>query len=92
MKFIFPKNYDFSSKLFEIVDYSTVFINCLWYLFIFCLLNLIFHSFQLKLFLFIILCFPLFVFSFVGFYHENIIYVFIYLIKYIKSPKYYLYQ
>jgi len=92
MKFIFPKNYDFSNKLFGIIDYSTVLLNIIWYLFIFCLLNLFFINFKIKLFLFIILCFPLLVFSIVGFNHENIIYVFIYLIKYFLSPKYYLYK
>lgn len=92
MKFIFPKNYDFSNKLFGFIDYSTIFINFIWDLFIFCLLNLIFPYFKIKLFLFIIFSFPLLVFSLIGFNHENIMYVLIYLFKYLKSVKYYLYK
>lgn len=92
MKFIFPSNYNFKPKLFGIIDYNTAFFNIIWYLFVFCLVNLIFSSLSVKIFLFIILCFPLFLFSIIGFNHENILYVFYYIIKFILSRKVYLYK
>lgn len=92
MKFIFPQNYNFNNKLLGFIDYSTALLNVIWYVFIFCLLNLIFSSINTKIFLFIILCFPILLFSIVGFNHENIVYVFIYFFKYINRPKIYLYK
>lgn len=91
MKFIFPQNYNFNNKIFGLIDYSTAIINVIWYVFIYCLCNLIFKSLNLKIFIFIILTLPLLLFSIIGFNHENIVYVFSYLIKYIQKPKIYLY-
>ena len=92
MKFIFPQNYNFNSKLFGFIDYSTAIINVVWFVFIFCLVNLIFSSTDIKIFVFIILCFPVLAFSIIGFNHENIVYVFLYISKYWRSPKVYLYK
>jgi len=92
MKFIFPQNYDIQHKFLGFIDYSTVIFNVIWSVFIFCFLNLFITSFKIKLFIFIILCFPVLLFSMIGFNHENILYVFIYLFKYIKSKKIYLYR
>lgn len=92
MKFIFPQNYNFSSKFLGFIDYSTAIINILWFVFIFCILNILFSSLQLKIFLFIILCFPFLIFSIVGFNHENILYVMFYILKFLNSPKTYLYK
>ena len=77
MKFIFPQNYDFKNKLFGVIDYSTTFVNLLWYAFIFIVVNLIF---------------PLLLFSFVGFNGENILYVFSYLIRFLLKQKLLLYR
>ena len=44
MKFIFPRNYNFKSKLFGIIDYSTAIVNIIYDLFIFSLCNLIFNE------------------------------------------------
>ena len=92
MKFIFPQNYNFNSKLLGFIDYSTAIINVVWFVFIFCLVNLVFTSIDIKIFVFIILCFPVLVFSIVGFNHENIVYVFLYISKYLRTPKVYLYK
>lgn len=92
MKFIFPQNYDFKNKLFGIIDYSTAFVNLLWYSLIFLLINLIFKSLTLKIFIFIIFCFPLLLLSIAGFNGENIIYVFTYLISFLMKPKLFLYK
>ena len=92
MKFIFPQNYDFNHKLLGIFDASTLVVNGIWSVFIFCFLNLFFHSLNIKIFLFIVLVFPFFLFSIIGFNHENILYVVYYIIKFIKRPKIYLYK
>lgn len=92
MKFIFPSNYNFKPKLFGIIDYNTAIVNTIWFVFIYCLLNLIFNNLNLKIFLFIILCFPILLISIIGFNHENFIYVFFYMYKYIFSNKIYLYK
>ena len=92
MKFIFPQNYSFKSKLFGFIDYSTLILNIIWDFFVFCILDLFRISFTLKISIFIIFCFPLFLFSIVGFNHENFIYVISYLLKYILSQKIYFYN
>lgn len=92
MKFIFPANYSFKPKLLGIIDYSTAIFNLIWHIFVFCLINLIFSSITLKIFLFIILCFPILLLSIVGFNHENILYVLFYLTKFYLHNNVYLYK
>lgn len=92
MKFIFPQNYDFKNKLLGIMDYSTAFINLLWYAFIFILVNLIFKNLTVKIFVFVVFCFPLLLLSFAGFNGENILYVFTYLSHFLLKPKLFLYK
>lgn len=92
MKFIFPQNYDFKNKILGIIDYSTAFVNLLWYVFVFIAVNAIFKDLSLKIFVFIVLCFPLLLVSFAGFNGENIIYVFSYLIRFLLKPKLFLYK
>lgn len=92
MKFIIPQNYKFKNKIFGIIDYSTAFFNIVWYLLIFFLLNIFFKSWNIKIFFLVSLCFPITLFSIVGFNGEPIIYVFKYIFKYIFRPKLYLYK
>ena len=92
MKFIFPQNYSFKSKLFGFIDYSTLFLNIIWITFVFCILDVFKFSINIKISIFIIFCFPLFLFSIIGFNHENFIYVLSYLFKYIFSKKIYFYN
>ena len=92
MKFIFPQNYHFKNKLFGIFDYSSLFLNFIWDFIIFILINLIFKNLTIKIFIFILFCFPVFLFSVIGFNHENIFYIFIYIFNYIRSNKLYLYS
>lgn len=86
MKFIFPQNYNFKSKLFGVIDYSTIFLNLFWDLFVFLFINL-FNNLNIKIFLFFVFCFPLLLFSFSGFNGENIIYVMKYILKFLLKPK-----
>ena len=92
MKFIFPRNYDFKTKLFGVFDYFTLIVNIIFDLFIFCLCNLIFTNINIKIFICISLCFPLLILSFVGLNNENVFLVLIYIFKYFIKPKLYLYN
>lgn len=92
MKFIFPKNYNFKSKLFGVIDYSTAILNLFWIIFIYFLSNIFFNNLNIKIFFIITLCFPLLIFSIVGFNNENILCVIIYFSKYLFRPKLYLYN
>ena len=47
---------------------------------------------NIKVFIFIFTCFPVFLFSISGINGENIIYVFLYLIKFFIKPKLYFYD
>lgn len=91
MKFIFPQNYNFKNKIFGIIDYSTAFFNIFWYAFVFFMLHLLFKNLNIKIFLLISLCFPVTLFSIVGFNGEPIVYVFKYILKYLFRPKLYLF-
>ena len=92
MKFIFPKNYDFNTKLFGLIDYSTAILNVVWSVIVFVIINIFFKSLNIKIFLFIICSFPVLLFSIIGINGENVIYVFSYVIKYILKQKLYFYE
>jgi len=92
MKFIIPQNYNFKNKILGIIDYSTALFNIFWYANIFIFLNILFNNLNIKIFLFISLCFPLTLFSIIGLNGEPFVYVFKYIIKYIFRPKLYLYK
>ncbi len=92
MKFIFPQNYSFKNKLFGFIDYSTLVLNMIWDFFIFYTLGLVKFNLSVKVSIFILLCFPLFLFSIIGFNHENFICVLTYLFKFIYRKKIYFYS
>ena len=92
MKFIFPQNYDFNTKLFGLIDYSTAILNIVWGILIYVLVNIIFLSLNLKIFFFIVLVFPILLFSVIGINGENVIYVCSCLLKYIIKQKLYFYE
>lgn len=92
IKFIFPQNYQFKNKILGIIDYTTAFVNLIWYLIVFLLINFLFSSLNIKIFVFIFLCFPILLFSFSGFHGENILTVSIYMLKFIFKQKLYFYN
>ena len=51
MKFIFPQNYNFENKFLGVIDYLTIFVNVIWYIFVFLILSIIPISFQIKIFM-----------------------------------------
>lgn len=92
IQFIFPQNYNFKNKILGVIDYSTAFVNLLWYGIVFIFINVFFTNLSLKIFIFVVLCFPLLLFSFSGFHGENIISVFSYLFYFLIRPKLFLYK
>ena len=92
MKFIFPQNYKFNNKILGIIDYKTAVVNIIWYIILYFIIHLNFYNIKIKIFLFILFCFPFFLVSVIGFYNENILSVIIYIIKFIKNKKIYLYM
>ena len=66
MKFIFPQNYDFTTKFLGLIDYSTAILNVIWSGIVFVLINVFFKSLNIRIFLFIILSFPVLLFSLIG--------------------------
>lgn len=92
MKFIFPKNYDFKTKLFGVFDYLTLIINIIFDLFVFSVCNLLFNNTNIIIFICVALCFPLLLLSIVGLNNENVFLVLIYVLKYFLKPKLYLYN
>ena len=92
MKFIFPQNYNFNTKLFGLLDYPTAILNFIWWFIIFIITKIFVTDLLTKITIFIITCFPILLISLVGFHQENIIYVFKYLLIFYKKPKLYLYK
>lgn len=92
MKFIFPKNYNYNMKLFGFISYSTAIIDVVLGIIIFGIVNLIFKSMNLKIYFFIGTYLPILLFSILGINRENFLTVVIYIFKYFKNRKVYLYQ
>lgn len=92
MKFIVPQNYNFKSKILGFIDYTTAIVNILWCFFIFFILSFFKISLLYKISFFIFFCFPLFLISFFGFQNENIVFIFIYIFKFIKNRRIYFFN
>lgn len=92
MKFIIPQNYDFKSKVFGFIPYSTLIFNAIWYILVFSILHLLFNNWNIKIFLLISLAFPVTLLSIIGLNGESLIYVLSYIFKFIFRPKLYLFK
>lgn len=92
MKFIFPQNYNFKSKIFGFIDFSIAILNIIWGIILFMVLNIFRIGLNIKIFIFVVLFFPVLLFSIVGFNGEGIINVCSYLYKYMVKPKVLLYK
>ena len=87
MKFIFPQNYKMRTKLFGLIDYQSAMLIFLWGGAVFLTINSIFKTIKIKIFLFIILVFPVSLLCITGLGGENVINVIIYMSKFIIKPK-----
>ena len=92
MNFIFPENYNFRKKFLGMFDYSTVITNAIWGFLIFKISKILPFNFNVKISIFIIFYFPLFLFSLFGFNNENIFYFFSYMFKFIKNRRVYFFS
>lgn len=92
MHFIFPKNYNFKSKLLGFIDYSTAIIDTVIGVIIYFFVNLFFSSIDIKIYVFISLFLPILLISILGINKENFINVFKYMTKFIKNQNVYLYK
>lgn len=92
MKFIFPQNFNFKNKLLGIIDYPTAIFNIIYFLLVYILTNIFIANLTIKIIIIILFYLPIFLISVIDFNHENILYFFWYMIKFIFRPKIYLYK
>ena len=92
MNFIIPKNYKFKHKLLGLLDYQTAIINGIWAGILYILSNIFFDTLTHKVYFIIALFLPFLLFTIIGVNNESIISVFIYIIKYFKRQKIFLYR
>ena len=92
MNFIIPKNYKFKPKLLGLLDYQTAVIDGIWAGILYVLSNIFFSSLTHKLYFMIALFLPFLLFTIVGINNESIVSVSIYIFKYLKKQKIYLYK
>ena len=92
MKFIFPQNFNFKNKLLGIIDYPTAIFNIIYFLLVYILTNIFISNLTIKIIIIILFYLPIFLISVIDFNHENILYFFWYMIKFIFRPKIYLYK
>ena len=87
INFIIPQNYKFRAKLFGIIEYQTAIIIAIFGGLIFLLVNFLFTNLNVKIFTFIILFFPVVIFSIIGVNGENILIVVTYFFKFCIKKK-----
>ena len=92
MKFIFPQNYNFQTKLFGFIEYSTAIFNVIYWAILYFILNIFINDFTLKLSLFIIFALPIFILSITGIYKENFLNIVYYIIKYFFNCNIYVFS
>lgn len=92
MNFIFPKNYNFSFKFLGIFNYSAIIINIIYGIILFFVFSLLFRTFLIKFYLFIIFFIPVFLFTSLNHSNENILIVLLYIFKFLFKPKIYFYD
>lgn len=73
------------------MDYSTAALNAIWAFLIIIFLKILPFSLNTEIGIFIILYFPLLLFSILGFNNENILYVLSYLFHFLINSKVYFY-
>lgn len=92
MKFIFPKNYNFKYKLLGFIDYSTAILDAIIGFILLGVIHLFISSIVTKIYIFIILYVPIFLFSIFGIGRENLLSVIYYIFKFFQRRGIYLYK
>ena len=92
MKFIFPKNYSFKYKLLGFIDYTTAILDSILGFILYFILRIFIKSIASRIYIFIIIFFPLVLFSIFGLGRENLISVILYMYNFFKNQNVYLYN
>ena len=92
MKFIFPKNYLFTPKLFGFIPYSSAIFVAILGILLICILNLFTSNLEIKISLFIFLFSPFILFSVIGFHDEDIVSVCQYIFLFFQRKQIYFYE
>lgn len=92
MKFIFPKNYSFKYKLLGFIDYTTAIIDCILGMILYFLLSIFIKSITTRIYIFLVILFPIVLFSIFGLQKENLISVIFYMYSFFKNQAVYLYK
>lgn len=92
MRFIFPQNYHFHTRLLGFFDYPTLIFNIIWFIFLFAISNLFFNTIEIKIVFCTILFLPIFLLSFIGINQENIFFALIAVVNFSKKRKIYFYS
>ena len=92
MKFIFPKNYNYSFKLLGMFSYSSIIFILIWAFLVYSISSFLFTSFIIRFYFFIFLFIPIALFSILNKSNENIIFILFYILKYFFRPKIYFYD
>lgn len=92
MNFIFPKNYNFKTKLLGFIDYSTAILNIVFAFILYCILSIFIKNIIDIIPVFIPIYIPFFLITILTIQKENFLDVAKYLIKYLLSAKLYLYE
>lgn len=92
MNFVFPQNYKYRYKFLGIFDFCIVFIN-LTCAGLNCIISkFVFSNLTFRIYFFIIFYFPIFLLSITGFHGENVFSIILYIFKFKKNCKIYLYK
>ena len=92
LKFIFPKNYSFKYKLLGFIDYTTAILDSILGFILSFILSIFIKSIASRIYIFIIIFFPLVLFSIFGLGRENLISVILYMYNFFKNQNVYLYN
>ena len=92
MKFIFPKNYSFKYKLLGFIDYTTAILDSILGFILSFILSIFIKSIASRIYIFIIIFFPLVLFSIFVLGRENLISVILYMYNFFKNQNVYLYN
>ena len=92
MKFIFPKNERFKYKLLGFIDYTTAILDSILGFILSFILSIFIKSIASRIYIFIIIFFPLVLFSIFGLGRENLISVILYMYNFFKNQNVYLYN
>jgi hypothetical protein len=92
MKFIFPKNYRYTSKILGFIDYVTAIVDLTIGIILFLIIKLLFRKISIQIYFFVILYLPFILFTIFLVKEENIVDFVSCIIKFIKKRGVYVYE